>query len=68
MNAIVGKERLAMLDCIIAGDDVDRTKPDPMIYNIAAERLGVPNGMQCAKISSLLSTIMSRQTNHKMLL
>mmetsp|Transcript_20029 Transcript_20029/g.60876 ORF Transcript_20029/g.60876 Transcript_20029/m.60876 type:complete len:305 (-) Transcript_20029:182-1096(-) len=43
VNAIVGKERLAMLDCIIAGDDVDRKKPDPMIYNIAAERLGVPN-------------------------
>jgi len=47
VNSIVGRERLAKLDVIIAGDDVTRKKPDPMIYNIAAQRLGLPNH-QCA--------------------
>jgi len=41
VNSIVGKERLAKLDVIIAGDDVKAKKPDPMIYNLAAERLGL---------------------------
>jgi beta-phosphoglucomutase-like phosphatase (HAD superfamily) len=43
VNSIVGGERLAKLDVIIAGDDVTRKKPDPMIYNMAAQRLGLPN-------------------------
>ena len=29
------------LDVFMAGDDVDKKKPDPMIYRIAAERLKV---------------------------
>lgn len=29
------------LDVFMAGDDVDKKKPDPMIYRIAAERLNV---------------------------
>jgi hypothetical protein len=29
------------LDVFMAGDDVDKKKPDPMIYRIAAERLDV---------------------------
>ena len=37
----MGKERLAKLDVVIAGDDVTAKKPDPMIYNLAAERLGL---------------------------
>ena len=41
VNSIVGKERLAKLDVVIAGDDVTAKKPDPMIYNLAAERLGL---------------------------
>jgi beta-phosphoglucomutase-like phosphatase (HAD superfamily) len=43
VNSIVGVERLAKLDVIIAGDDVTQKKPDPMIYNMAAERLGLQN-------------------------
>ena len=31
----------SFVDVVIAGDDVDRKKPDPQIYNIAAKRLGV---------------------------
>jgi len=42
VDAVVGQERLAKLDVIIAGDDVSNKKPDPEIYNVAAERLGVP--------------------------
>lgn len=39
VNSVVGKERLAKLDCVIAGDDVSKKKPDPMIYNVAKDRL-----------------------------
>jgi beta-phosphoglucomutase-like phosphatase (HAD superfamily) len=41
VDSIVGKERLAKLDVIIAGDDVKEKKPNPEIYNLAAQRLGV---------------------------
>jgi len=41
VNSIVGPERLAKFDLIIAGDDVDKKKPDPMIYNIASHKLGM---------------------------
>jgi len=44
VDAVVGQERLAKLDVIIAGDDVSRKKPDPEIYNVAASRLGLPSG------------------------
>ena len=41
VDAVVGQERLAKLDVIIAGDDVSKKKPDPEIYNVAAARLGL---------------------------
>jgi len=41
VDAVVGQERLAKLDVIIAGDDVSKKKPDPEIYNVAASRLGL---------------------------
>lgn len=41
VNTVVGKERLSKFDVIMAGDDVDKKKPDPMIYNVARERLGL---------------------------
>merc|ERR1711976_655611 len=44
VNAIVGPERLARFDLVLAGDDVTRKKPDPLIYNLASERLGVAPG------------------------
>eukprot|EP00245_Coleochaete_scutata_P003717 TRINITY_DN1556_c1_g1_i1.p1 TRINITY_DN1556_c1_g1~~TRINITY_DN1556_c1_g1_i1.p1 ORF type:complete len:109 (+),score=11.06 TRINITY_DN1556_c1_g1_i1:46-327(+) len=33
---------MAALDCFMAGDDVDKKKPDPTIYRVASQRLGVP--------------------------
>ena len=41
VNAVVGKDRLNKLDCVIAGDDVSKKKPDPMIYNVAKDKLQV---------------------------
>jgi hypothetical protein len=41
VDSIVGKKRLAKLDLVVAGDDVKAKKPDPMIYNLAAKRLGL---------------------------
>eukprot|EP00793_Prasinoderma_coloniale_P001070 PRCOL_00006061-RA len=42
VNSIVKPDRLARFDVILAGDDVSKKKPDPLIYNLARERLGVP--------------------------
>mmetsp|Transcript_41145 Transcript_41145/g.129290 ORF Transcript_41145/g.129290 Transcript_41145/m.129290 type:complete len:333 (+) Transcript_41145:41-1039(+) len=41
VDAVVGQERLAKLDVVIAGDDVTHKKPHPEIYNVAAQRLGL---------------------------
>jgi HAD superfamily hydrolase (TIGR01509 family) len=41
VDAVVGKERLDKLDVIIAGDDVSNKKPNPEIYNVAADRLAL---------------------------
>ena len=43
VNNLLGKERLDRLDVLIVGDDVKKKKPDPMIYNTARERLGLPS-------------------------
>lgn len=29
------------LPCCVSGDDVDKKKPDPKIYNVAAQKLGL---------------------------
>lgn len=42
VNSVVLPERLARFDVIMAGDDVSKKKPDPLIYNLARARLGVP--------------------------
>lgn len=46
VDSVVGQDRLSKLDVIIAGDDVSKKKPDPQIYNVAADRLGLSN-TQC---------------------
>jgi len=42
LETTLGPERVARLDCCILGDDVSAKKPDPLIYNTARERLGMP--------------------------
>jgi len=41
LKNLLGEQRFSQLDCFLAGDDVDKKKPDPKIYNIAAQKLGV---------------------------
>eukprot|EP00892_Ulva_mutabilis_P010538 jgi/Ulvmu1/7857/UM004_0088.1 len=41
LNSLLGPDRFNSLDCFMAGDDVPRKKPDPIIYQLASERLGV---------------------------
>lgn len=47
LDSLLGPERFGALDLFMAGDDVPRKKPDPIIYQLAAERLGVDPGDCC---------------------
>lgn len=38
---LLGEARFAALDVFMAGDDVPKKKPDPMIYSLAAQKLGL---------------------------
>jgi len=49
VEKMLGPERKAKFTEILAGDVVSRKKPDPEIYNLAAERLGV-DGRECVVI------------------
>lgn len=43
LYAMQRKQQLCSVLCLTAaGDDVDKKKPDPKIYNVAAQKLGVP--------------------------
>lgn len=39
---LIGKDRYEALDCFLAGDDINKKKPNPDIYIEAVKRLGVP--------------------------
>jgi beta-phosphoglucomutase-like phosphatase (HAD superfamily) len=41
-KAVIGTKRLKALDVLLVGDDVKNKKPDPAIYLLASERVGVP--------------------------
>lgn len=36
LQSLLGPERFNSLDCFMAGDDVPRKKPDPIIYQLAS--------------------------------
>lgn len=42
LENLLGADRLARLDHVAAGDDVSNRKPDPEIYMVASDKLGVP--------------------------
>ncbi|GAB5033963.1 haloacid dehalogenase-like hydrolase [Nannochloropsis oceanica] len=42
LDNLLGEEVLQNFDLILAGDDVKNRKPDPEIYSMASERLGIP--------------------------
>jgi len=44
LDIVLGADRRQRLDVCILGDDVPRLKPDPVIYQTAAERLCVDPG------------------------
>lgn len=52
---------LQAMDIFIAGDDVPMKKPDPVIYRIAAERLGV-QPEQCLVIEDSTIGLQARLT------
>eukprot|EP00878_Enallax_costatus_P014684 GHUV01015360.1.p1 GENE.GHUV01015360.1~~GHUV01015360.1.p1 ORF type:complete len:309 (+),score=93.91 GHUV01015360.1:313-1239(+) len=41
LKSLLGEQRFNSLDCFLAGDDVDKKKPNPLIYQVAAQKLGV---------------------------
>jgi len=41
VSSLLGKQRWEALDCFLAGNDVAKLKPDPLIYNTAAQKLGL---------------------------
>ena len=41
VQSLLGPDRFPALDLFLAGNDVPKLKPDPLIYRTAAERMGV---------------------------
>ncbi|WP_433304794.1 HAD family hydrolase [Actinoplanes sp. CA-030573] len=54
VDSVLHGDRAALFDVVVTGDDVDRMKPDPQPYLIAAGRLGLPTGDCVAIEDSLL--------------
>ena len=62
-DAVVGRARLDRLDVGIAGDDVERKRPDPQIYDLARARLGGLDASKCVVIEdSLVGLRAARKT------
>lgn len=49
ITAMLGPHRKAKFDLVLAGDVVSQKKPDPEIYNLAKQRLGLP-GKECVVV------------------
>jgi HAD superfamily hydrolase (TIGR01509 family) len=54
LDITLGAERVRRLDVCLLGDDVAAKKPDPMIYNVARERLGVTSPDRCVVVEDSL--------------
>lgn len=68
VEKLLGPERKARFDLILAGDVVSKKKPDPEIYNLAVKRLGLAanecvviedsrNGLLAAKAAGIFCVI-----------
>jgi HAD superfamily hydrolase (TIGR01509 family) len=68
VEKLLGRQRRAKFDLILAGDVVSKKKPDPQIYNLAIERLGLEaaecvviedsrNGLLAAKAAGMCCII-----------
>ena len=58
VNSIVGPDRLSRLDVVMAGDDVTKKKPDPLIYNLAREKVGLRQSASSSRIARGLRAAM----------
>ena len=58
VHHLLGEEREAKFDAILAGDVVSRKKPDPEIYNLAKERLGLA-GEECVVVEDSRNGLMA---------
>lgn len=47
---LLGQSRVARLDCFLAGDDVKEKKPSPLIYETAAQRMGIRDKRACVVV------------------
>jgi beta-phosphoglucomutase len=45
-----------LFDAVVTGDDVQRGKPDPQVFQLAAARLGVPAG-RCAVMEDAVAGV-----------
>jgi HAD superfamily hydrolase (TIGR01509 family) len=68
VERLLGLERKAKFDLLLAGDVVSKKKPDPQIYNLALERLGLKpsecvviedsrNGLLAAKAAGICCVV-----------
>ena len=51
---LLGQSRVAKLDCFLAGDDVKEKKPSPVIYETAAQRMGIRDKRDCIVVEDSL--------------
>ena len=72
VEKMLGPQRKAHFDAILAGDVVSKKKPDPEIYNLAGERLGLArhecvviedsrNGLLAAKAAAMYCVITTNE-------
>ena len=60
LELTLGPDRIQRLNVCILGDDVSAKKPDPMIYNVARERLGLTPD-QCVVVEDSLVGLRAAQ-------
>jgi HAD superfamily hydrolase (TIGR01509 family) len=63
LDTTLGPERVSKLDVCILGDDVSEKKPNPMIYNVARERLNM-TPEQCVVIEDSLIGLQAAKAAH----
>ena len=65
LSITLGDERVKQLNVCILGDDVSAKKPNPLIYNTAAERLGVDPARCVVVEDSLIGLQAAKGANMK---
>ena len=65
LSITLGEERVDKLNVCILGDDVSAKKPNPLIYNTAAERLGVDPARCVVVEDSLIGLQAAKGANMK---